>query len=98
MQTRKRICVSAWLAAVALALAFAGSAPMATAQTAARFVGTITAITGTTLTVKTDADGERPVAGSGDSADQADCSGTEGFERGGGDPVQRSWLKGTACW
>jgi len=61
MQTRKRICVSAWLAAVALALAFAGSAPMATAQTAARFVGTITAITGTTLTVKTDADGERPV-------------------------------------
>lgn len=61
MQRRKRICVSAWVAAVALVLAFAAAAPAATAQTAARFVGTITAINGTTLTVKTDADGERPV-------------------------------------
>jgi len=37
------------------------AAPVATAQTAPRIVGTVTAINGTTLTVKTDGDGERPV-------------------------------------
>jgi len=61
MQRRKTICVLAWLAGVAFVLAFVAAAPVATAQTATRFVGTITAINGSTLTVKTDGDGERPV-------------------------------------
>lgn len=42
-------------------IGFLATAGMVCAQSASRFVGTITAINGDTLTVKTDADGERQV-------------------------------------
>jgi len=48
-------------AASALAAVFLLAGNLAFAQAASRFVGTITAINGDTLTVKTDADGERQV-------------------------------------
>ncbi len=47
--------------ASALMIVFLLAGNLVCAQTATRFVGTITAISGNTLTVKTDADGERQV-------------------------------------
>ena len=52
--------ISIRLCAVALFACLTGTAVLAQAPT--RFVGTITAVNGTTLTVKTDADGPRQVA------------------------------------
>ncbi len=52
--------ISIRLCAVALFACLTGAAVLAQAPT--RFVGTITAVNGTTLTVKTDADGPRQVA------------------------------------
>ena len=44
-----------------LMIGFLASASMVCAQTASRFVGTIIAISGNTVTIKTDGDGERQV-------------------------------------
>lgn len=46
---------------LAVLITLALAVPLLSAQTAGRFVGTITAITGNTLTVKTDADGVRQI-------------------------------------
>lgn len=53
--------ISQVFAASALLTVFSLATILASAQTPSRFVGTITAFSGDTLTVKTDADGERPV-------------------------------------
>lgn len=48
-------------AQVVLSIACLAAAPLVRAQAPARFVGTVTAVNGSTVTVKTDADGERQV-------------------------------------
>lgn len=53
--------VPALIALVALPIAFLAAATPVRAQAPTRFLGTITAINGNTLTVKTDLDGERQV-------------------------------------
>ena len=62
MQSKIRIRNSFLIAQAALSIALLAAVPLLNAQTHARVVGTITAITGNTITVKTDADGERSVA------------------------------------
>jgi hypothetical protein len=64
MKNRMKIRVSAWMTQAGLIVALLAAAPLAGAQGAAatppsRFLGTITAIAGNTLTVKADADGVR---------------------------------------
>jgi hypothetical protein len=57
MKSKVQVQISIGRAALSLALVLAASAggPMTWAQAASRFLGTVTAISGTTLTVKTDA-------------------------------------------
>jgi hypothetical protein len=62
MQSKIRIRNSFLIAQAALSIALLAAVPLLNAQAPARVVGTITAITGNTITVKTDADGERSVA------------------------------------
>jgi hypothetical protein len=64
MKNKMKIRVSAWMALAGLLMALLAASPMARAQAAAatppsRFLGTITAIAGDTLSVKSDADGVR---------------------------------------
>jgi len=61
MTSRLRNRVPVWMHVVALSLATVLAAPLAGAQAANRFIGTITEISGTTLTVKTDAGEARQV-------------------------------------
>jgi hypothetical protein len=65
MPSRIKIHIPVSMAHVALSMALAMAAslaiPMAGGQAPSRFVGTITAVNGNTLTVKTDSDGERQV-------------------------------------
>ena len=66
MKNKMKIPVPAWMALAGLTIALLAGAPLARAQGAAtappsRFLGTITAIAGDTLTVKSDADGLRQV-------------------------------------
>jgi hypothetical protein len=61
MKRKMKIWFSFPVARMAVGIALLASAMLAGAQTASRFVGTITAISGNALTVKTDADGERKV-------------------------------------
>jgi hypothetical protein len=61
MHSKMKIRTLVSMALAALSMALLSAAPPATAQAPARMVGTITAINGTTLTVKTDADGEHQV-------------------------------------
>jgi hypothetical protein len=66
MKNKMKIPVPAWMAQAGLMFALLVAAPMVRAQGAAatppsRFLGTITAIAGDTLTVKSDADGLRQV-------------------------------------
>jgi hypothetical protein len=58
MHSKMKICT---LACMALSIALLSAAPLSTAQAPSRLVGTITAISGTTLTVKTDAGDSRQV-------------------------------------
>jgi hypothetical protein len=60
MHSNIKIRVSSLMAQVALSIALLAAPPLH-AQAPSRFVGAITAITGTTLTVNTDAGGERQV-------------------------------------
>ena len=62
MHSRMKIRISNSLARAALPIALAAGAMLASAQAPSRFLGTITAINGNTLTVKTDGDGDRQVA------------------------------------
>ncbi len=57
----KRMRMNRISVASALMIGLLAAGSLVYAQTASRFVGTITAISGDTLTVKTDADGERQV-------------------------------------
>ena len=64
MKNKMKSPVPAWMALAGLTIALLAAAPLARAQGAAaappsRFLGTITAIAGDTLTVKSDADGVR---------------------------------------
>ena len=62
MQSKIKIRGSVSMARAALSIVLLAAVPLLSAQAPARLVGTITAITGNTLTVKTDTDGERQVA------------------------------------
>ena len=59
------------------------AAPLALRRRRQRFSGTITAINGTTLTVKTDAGGVQPGRSSCHRGSQAHCARAKGSERGG---------------
>jgi hypothetical protein len=61
MKSKMKIRLLSPVAHMALAMAVLTGAVLAGAQSPSRFVGTITAISGNTLTVKTDADGARQV-------------------------------------
>jgi hypothetical protein len=60
-KSKMKIRILSPVAHMAVAMALLAGAVLAGAQAPPRFVGTITAISGNTLTVKTDADGERQV-------------------------------------
>jgi hypothetical protein len=61
MKSKMKIRLLSQIVPMAVAMALLTGAVLAGAQAPSRFVGTITAISGNTLTVKTDADGERQV-------------------------------------
>jgi hypothetical protein len=61
MKSKTKVSVSTMALSIALLLTVLVIAPAAGAQAPSRFLGTITAIAGNTLTVKTDADGARQV-------------------------------------
>jgi hypothetical protein len=61
MESKMKIRISLLSAHAAVGVALLSAATFAIAQAPARFVGTITAISGNTLTVKTDADGAHQV-------------------------------------
>src|SRR5208337_2783015 len=61
MESRMRIRIPFLTAAAIVTIALLSAAAVVGAQAPARFVGTITAISGNTLTVKTDADGAHQV-------------------------------------
>jgi hypothetical protein len=61
MKSKMKVCVPVSMMQVTLIIALLVAAPPVRAQVPASFRGTITAISGNTLTVKTDTDGERQV-------------------------------------
>jgi len=61
MNSKFKIWVPAWIVYAALSIAILVAAPLARAQTPSRFLGAITAINGSTLTVKSDAGDLRQV-------------------------------------
>lgn len=61
MKNKMRIRIPASLVHAALLIAFLATAPLARAQAPSRYLGTITAISGNTLTVKVDGNGDRQV-------------------------------------
>jgi uncharacterized membrane protein YgcG len=61
MESRMKIRISFLIARAAVCIALLSAVVVAVAQVPTRFVGTITAISGNTLTVKTDADGAHQV-------------------------------------
>jgi uncharacterized membrane protein YgcG len=61
MESRMKIRISFLIARAAVCIALLSAVVVAVAQVPTRFVGTITAISGNTLTVKTDADGAHEV-------------------------------------
>ena len=73
---------------LALLIAFAMGAPLVRAQAPSRFVGTITAISGDTLTVKTDAGEVHQVQIPATAASEANCARTKGSEHRRYDSVQ----------
>jgi hypothetical protein len=58
---KTKIQITAWMTSIAVSLAMLASATPMSAQAPARFVGTITAISGTTITVKPDQGEAHPV-------------------------------------
>jgi hypothetical protein len=61
MKNKMRIRIPASLVHAALLIAFLATAPLVRAQAPSRYLGTITAISGNTLTVKVDGNGDRQV-------------------------------------